>query len=367
MEIVYTNSCIVDNKKDEILPCNCETKDYDDYVNSFLYNISNNKNSTYYEKRSDYTEVLSAFKEMLKEILDESEIVESEEEQQESKKLENLFQTIAKRFLESEKKNQKKINNANQEIKKGRLNLVVIAKYDYFQILIAKSDSVEILTDQDSHKAKGTEISSKNLGKSCLINLHKTEEKIEIGDIRVLLDNSASYFHDLFLEIDPLYKDDHNTKTLIRSVLTTIDQSFKKKYPRDRLILKSALNHYTETHDFIIYEEVVNNVFTKYLKQEDCVIDQQIITRFFEKLDDLPEKKGFGRQFTIDRKAIPASKVKTTYKLNENLELTISKTADPNMIKEKIRSGEDTTGETYIKIYTKDEDTLRAFEVRSDE
>ena len=37
------------------------------------------------------------------------------------------------------------------------------------------------------------------------------------------------------------------------------------------------------------------------------------------------------------------------------------------MIKEKIRSGEDTTGETYIKIYTKDEDTLRAFEVRSDE
>lgn len=108
MEIVYTNSCIVDNKKDEILPCNCETKDYDDYVNSFLYNISNNKNSTYYEKRSDYTEVLSAFKEMLKEILDESEIVESEEEQQESKKLENLFQTIAKRFLESEKKIKRK-------------------------------------------------------------------------------------------------------------------------------------------------------------------------------------------------------------------------------------------------------------------
>lgn len=361
MEIKYTNSYIVDHKNKNILQCKRDTEDYNVYVTDLLENISSNKSSAYYEEKLDCTQVLTCCKKILDEVTKEEKKQELEKNSSKNK-MDTYSKIIAQRFLDAEIKGQKIAKRFNNEIKVGRLVLVLVSRFDDYQFLIAKTDSLEILTDGDSKKAKGVEKNNKKLGKSCLINLKLVENEIIIDKIRVLLDNSAKYFVDDFMEINPIYKDDYNTKTMITSVLSAIDNSFKKKYPRERLLLKSTFNHYIGTHDMVDYGKIVEVVFDNYFNQEDIVIDAKTQDKFLEKINKLPDTQKFSRQFTIDQKAVPKDKVQTIYKLNEDIGLMLSQKVDTKIIKEKIVSGQEKSGETYIKIYTNEEDTLRTFE-----
>ena len=222
-------------------------------------------------------------------------------------------------------------------------------------------DWSDFLQRVDLNKTQGIEINKKRLGKSCLFTLDIDEAKdISIIDAQILLDNKASYFCDAFLELTPFYRDDYNTETMVNVALKLIDDSFRKKYPQERMLLRNSFIHYVKANEFIDYTEISNDIFQKYIQSDACRIEQADKDMFLNKLNELPEKKKFSRQFTRIPKSIKARVIKNDYKLTTFARLEIQD-ADQNEILAKIKSGSDDDGSTYLKIYTEDQEAIETF------
>lgn len=228
-------------------------------------------------------------------------------------------------------------------------------------------DSISGLELKKFTHADIIEDNEKKLGKSCLIDINCDEGQAEIGRIRILLDNKASYFSKDFLEVDPIYEDSFCTEKAVKSVLGIVDSSLKKDHPRERQLIRNSFILYMRRNDFIDYDDMVKEIFINYFDSESCEIDGDTKLKISKKLEELPEKQKFSRQFNRISENITAKLTKVEYKLAEDLELIINGAKIQDNLQQdtdlfdRVIAGEENDGRSFLKIYTNNEDALNTF------
>lgn len=356
--IIWTKAYLVNNEEQTI--ANIDTgdshTDYKKYINFLLDSIEKSNKLTAYKLTSDTSEVFLRVLSSVGEGIDE----ENGKAKDEST-IDSNCEIITKRFLRKELKGQKHVQSMKVEIRSGCLIHAFIKEADSYQYLIAKMDWSDFIERVGLNRSQGIEINKKRLGKSCLFtfNLNK-----EIRDIRVLLDNSATYFTSDFLELEPAYSDEHNTEVMSSTTVQVIDSCLKKKYPQDRLILRNTFLHYLRTKDFVDFDDIQQNIFKPYLESPLCKINDDDKSKFSKKISDLPNSRHFSCQFNIVPSEIKNNIIRNTYKLTSFANLLILNTSSTSDIFNKIKSGSDSSGATYLKIYTTDQEAINTFKPR---
>lgn len=324
------------------------------YVPKLIENIEKSKGLSQYKSENSTMGVIALALESVKKCNDEFD-------EKTEAILNKNFYSIAFRFLDKETNAQEKVEQLNTVIKVGCLVQAIIKKENHYQYIIAKVDSTDYLNNFDLRKNRGIEISDKRLGKSCLIDFIKNEnDDLIIDQIRILLDNKASYFHKEFLEVIPIYQDDINTKRMMATVLKRIDENLKSKYPKQRLLLRNTFIHHVRTNDFIDYNKICTEVFDKFLDNADCDIELYDREKLKSELQDLPAKKKFSPQFNKVSKEVKARIFQSEYALNKGIQLVISDIEQDELLK-NIKSGKEDGGKQFIMIYTTDQEAISAF------
>lgn len=330
------------------------SNDLEQYVQGLLANIEKSKGLSQYETENPKIGVIATTLESVKRCC--HEIDEKDEDT-----IAQNFHAVAFRFLRKETDAQERVEPMRTIIKVGCLVQAIIKNDIGYQYLIAKVDSTEYLNNFDLKRNRGIEISEKRLGKSCLINISENDDgTLTVSQIRILLDNKASYFPKEFLEVTPTYRDDHNTKRMMATVLKCIDDNLKKTYPRHRLVLRNAFIHHVRSHDFINYNDICTEVFNKYLDSAECEVKLEDKEKCKSSLEALPERKKFSPQFNKAPKEVKARIFQSAYKLNEGVHLVISDVEQDKLLKD-VQSGAEPGGRQYIKVYTTDEEAIATF------
>lgn len=351
--ILKTKAYIIDREVGNVIEKD-DSDDLEQYVQYLLRNIEKSKGLSLYEVENPTIGVIANTLESVKRCRHD---INEEDEATIAKN----FYAIAFRFLSKETDAQEKVEHMNTVIKVGCLVQTIIKNEGNYQYLIAKVDSTDYLNNFDLKRNRGIEISEKRLGKSCLIDICENQDGIlSVSQIRILLDNKASYFHKEFLEVLPIYRDDHNTKTMMATVLKCIDDNLRKTYPKQRLLLRNTFIHHVRSNDFIDYTDICTEVFDKYLDSPECEIGVVDREKFKSQLQVLPEKKKFSPQFTKVSKEVKARIFQSEYKLNKGVQLIISDIEQDDLLK-NIQSGSEDSGRQYIKVYTTDEEAITAF------
>lgn len=348
--ILKTKAYIIDREVGTIIAKN-ESDDYLAYVDYLLDNIEKSTSLSYYTCENPSIGVIAS-------VLDS---VNKFCENPDDEIINESIQAIASRFLLKETEAQEKVERLRVTIKVGCLIQSIIQCRTGWQYLIAKVDSTDYLNNFDLKRNRGFEISDKRLGKSCLIDISNNEDgKLIITQIRILLDNSASYFYKDFLEVVPVYQDDYNTNKMMATVLKCVDDNLKKVYPQQRLLLKNAFIHHVRANEFINYSNICNVVFKQFLDSPQCDISADDKNKLMTQLQELPEKKRFSPQFNKVAKEVKARVIESEYRLNNCANLIISDVEQVELLR-NIQSGEDPGGRKFIKVYTTDEEAIAAF------
>lgn len=340
MDILFYNACIVDI--DEGIKERERNEDLKKYITFLIKSLRNHRNATLYNVARDTTEVIGICKESI--ALSNSNI----------KMLDKNCGIIAERFRDKEHEAQKRVERLAIKIKTGCMLQAIIKHDDNTSYLISKIDSVQYLEESLLELNRGIEVNDKKLGKSCLVTF---DENHGVQEIKVLLDNSAKYFSSEFLELKPVYTDEHNTKKMIHSVLKVVRDELKHDY-HNALVLRNTILHYARSNDLINYDDMVNELVIKYLKETNQ--NENLISKVESKLNILPEKRGFARQFERIQSAITQRTVKEEYQLNKFSKLVITDQYGDEMFDE-IVSGEEDSGRRYLKIYTVETEAFEAF------
>ncbi|EGD46259.1 hypothetical protein Cpap_0871 [Ruminiclostridium papyrosolvens DSM 2782] len=331
------------------------TDEFNDYVTELVNEISKNVNLQYFQIRDMSTQVISRVLDSIDRVIANNglEMI-----------LENI-KTIANRLLEKEIHKQEQISQMGRNIKKGSLLQAIIKRddeetgeYEYLYMLTKVEHNAYI--DEESFNLKrGFQVEKVSLWKSCLIHVvQDTSKNLQIGDIKVFLDNPATYWHNDFLEVDPIRKDEFNTKTLFRSVEHVLRKKIFSQSNHDYFMLRNNLIGYMRRTPYIDYGILVDTVFKSYPCEE---ITEDVKNTLITTLEKLPDSNKFDRQFNCVNTAIGAKIIKKSFNLTDDIELII-KNALNNA--ENIITAGDESGRRYVKIYTNDDETYRTFKSR---
>ena len=330
-----------------------DTKDLDAYVQNLHDIIEKSKNTSFYAASNPPIGVIERAVESVHRC-------DNGMNEEDTRVVNRNFQKIALEFLAQETYAQEKVEHLST-IKIGCLVQAILIKEDGYRYFISKVNSIDFLNNSDLMRNRGIEISKKPIGKSCMIDLHRgSDGRFSVGEIRVLLDNNAAYFHKEFLKVEPIYQDDYNTRTMTATVTKYLDGDLKRSYPKHRLYLKNAFVHYVHSHDFIDYGEICSDVFFKYIDNQACDIEVSEKEDLKCKLQELPAEKKFSTQFSKVAKEVKAKNIQSAYDLNHGVQLVLSEFNQSGLSK-TIISGAEPGGETYIKIFTNNQEALEAF------
>ncbi len=347
MKIDILNKAIfvIDYEQEELREI--ESKgEFDAYIKGLINNINGNETTRLFKTRRETTEVVNCVKNIAKNSDNIAEI---------NKYCEN----IANKLLNEEIKVQKQIEQLRTSIKKGSLLEVLLhdTENDIYSFLIAKVEHKSFFDDVKFERRTGYSTEDNKLWKSCLFKFEDIDKEIEIQEIKVFLDNSAKYWTDNFLEIDPMNSDDLNTNNAFRIIESTLTRNIKKIYPKDYTTLRNSVICYFRSNEMFNFDEMYNTLFERYSPIE---MEKDVYTVYvIDKVKKIKENNKFDNQFKINQKIIKA-KVKKVYEVNNNIEIKIMDGIEN--LDEIINSYEDPqTGEKFIKIKTNNEETYNSF------
>lgn len=338
------------NHDDEKLELREPPKEFDEYINSLVMYINENQTIRMYKKRSENTQIISSVRNIV-----ELNTEDKEDYKERQKKISAKIEDNAKRLFRIEQNTQEIINRLDRKIKKGSLVQVLCYNEDedIYEFLIAKVEHNEFWDGKDFNKRSGFLIENNRLWKSCLFKIQK--ENFEIIEAKIFLDNPAKYWHDDFLELDPMNDDEENTSKAFKAIDNILTKKIKRESPSDYLYLRNGVICYFKNNDLFDYDSLMESVFYNYESENIC---RDNFDAFLKTLKDLPNDK-FERQFNVVKKAIKA-RVRKIYHVNDDIELKINDGIDE--IKNIIKSYKDGyTGEKYIRIKTTNDETFKSF------
>lgn len=350
MNIYWAKAYRVDNINNKIdaLPGKGELSEY---VKFYIEALQNSKRIAPHNPSSQDTQVLALIRRLSFETLSGGNINSNEKYREE----------INRRFLEKEIEAQNKISRMNIEINEGCLIHAFAESNEEHFYLIAKLDWNDYLDKESLKHSSGIGFDKKKLGRSCLVHVDILETDANVASVDISLDTAqVKYFVESFLEVEAVFNDEECTKQMCESVVNLIDNIFQKEFPCERLELKNSFLAKVRSLERVDFPEIVDEVFKPYLYSKVSKIPQEKAKNFLTKVDDLPEVKKFARQFYLVPSAIRAKIISTPYNLGQGIELLI-KEIDGNDLKNKIFADKEDNGRGFLKIYTEEEEPLRAF------
>ena len=165
----------------------------------------------------------------------------------------------------------------------------------------------------------------------------------------------AKYWWHDFLELVELQSDEYNTKKAFRSVDSALTRTLKKVAPHDHMIIRNAMYLYFNSVEHFDYSEMLDQTIRNYVPDDMTEETKGIL---LEKLETLPQEKGFDRQFSTVPTVIKSS-MRKTYEVYNGIQIRIP--GGMEELKDIIWSQQDSDGKQYLKIRVNDENTYRIF------
>lgn len=317
---------------------------FNDYISELVDHINSNEKVRDYKSKTNTTQIL----------IDALRILEKKDEGYNFK---NNFDNIANRLLETEVKAQNTVKRLQTNVKKGSLiqALIFNTKLCQFSFLLAKVEHSNFIDDTDFSFKTGFSKDKKTIWKSCLIDLSNPDA--DIFDAKIYSDTNAKYWSEKFLEFEEIQSDELNTKTAFKEIEKVLNRSLKNIAYHDYTIIRNSVISYFRSHEYIKYDEMVEDIFSGYVPDDTGKFTQEHLNQIISKISDLPKIKHFDYQFISVPSAIDA-RMKKTYKVYDGIELKILHDID---IGNTIVAFQDNNGERYITIKTDDDLTYNAF------
>lgn len=327
MEIINFHLHHIDVNNNSVSPIDIKLnpQNLNNYIEELLQEIITNTNKRMYLFKEGNTEVKTS----LSKILDNNSDVKK------------ITELNAERLLEKEVKAQELMRSKNMpvEIQKGSLLHLSFDINGTKQIIICKVEHDEILDEFNFEKIRGLN-TKKKVFKAILVIFNKS------GDILqnfVFDRNNSKYWWDDFLELQQQYTDGDNTKKSIDEIDRVIC-TYKSNYGLDHTILRNSIIGYYRSNDNFNYFDFLLNVIENY----EPVNERFPKDRLIAKLKELPLKKGFDTQFSIDKTNI--KKRVNKIKLANNLFLNIEDNVDN--LENIIEPWMDEQGNKFLRIRT---------------
>ena len=317
---------------------------FDEYVEELIIHINGNDSIREYKTRSRFTEVISGALEIMQ-MKDNEAIVLARTD------------SIANRLLAKEMEAQSRIGRLNTNVQKGSLiqALLFDVETKQYSYLLAKVEHGTFVDDLDFTFKTGFSKDKKTIWKSCLIDLSEPDSAVFCS--KIYSNTAAKFWSDEFLEFDEMITDETNTSKSFRAIEATLNYNLKGIVTKDHTVIRNAFINYYKTKNHIDFQEMVESILENY---DPIDIEPAKVQQIKEKLLQLPEKKGFDRQFNSMPKVINA-RIKKTYEINDGIELRITDAIED--IQSTIRAYREPDGTRYLKIKTNNDDTFRRFQV----
>lgn len=172
---------------------------------------------------------------------------------------------------------------------------------------------------------------------------------------KVYSNTSAKFWSDDFLELDEMISDETNTLKSFKAIETVLNTNLRGVATKDHTVLRNGFIAYYKGQEHIDFSEMVNYILGQY---DPVDIDAAKVADIREKILQLPEKKGFDRQFNSAPKTINA-RIRKTYEVNDGIQLKITDAIEN--LNETIVAYQDENGVRYLRIKTNNESTFRRF------
>ena len=271
--------------------------------------------------------------------------------------IESCANSIADKLLREESIAQDRIAQMGKQIKKGSLvqSLISADQEDEYFYIVAKVEHSEWYDGERFMKNYGFPSEKKNVWKSAVFSVKRSEEGIVIGAIRVYLDNEANYWAGSFLELDEEKSDGYNTRTAFDAIEDEMKRCIKPQSPRDYYILRNTLIQTMKTAQQLNYPDLVERLIGGNHRWEKVDLDTQPLRR---RLSDLPERKKFDRQFTTRPETI-IERRRNFFPLTGEIELSIKGPIED--FKNTIKSWQDENGTRYVRVLCQENATYELF------
>lgn len=308
---------------------------FDEYVGELIEHINRNDSVRDYKTRSRYTEVISGAI-AISSQKDNADVVRER------------TNSIANRLLVKEVEAQGHIGRLNTNVQKGSLiQALLFDEQEHKHVyLLAKVEHSTFVDDVDFSFKTGFSKDKKTIWKSCLIDLPPEESDEYYA--KVYSNTSAKFWSDDFLELDEMISDETNTLKSFKAIETVLNTNL-------RGVATKGFIAYYKGQEHIDFSEMVNYILGQY---DPVDVDAAKVADIREKILQLPEKKGFDRQFNSAPKTINA-RIRKTYEVNDGIQLKITDAIEN--LNETIVAYQDENGVRYLRIKTNNESTFRRF------
>ena len=341
MEIVIQTIRIIDYENN-----NTYTREipetFSDYVRQLITYINSNNSIRDYRTRSVNTEVISCILDIIKNQIDEDIVTDK-------------INSIAERLLLKEREAQTHVANMDIKVQKGSLiqSLLHNEDDDTYIYLLAKVEHIDFVDDEDFSFKSGFSKDTKKLWKSCIFEIDNLNDDSFLA--KVYSNNTAKYWYDNFLELNQVLSNEVNTDKAFRAIDAVLNRLVKNTEPKDHTLLRNSLIVYFKSNDFIDYDTMIKDTFESYHPIE---LKQEKLDKIIEKLQKLPEKYEFDRQFNTVSSVINA-KIRKIYDVCHGVQLKITDGIDD--LKGTIIAYREPGGNRYIKIKTDNDITYNKF------
>lgn len=359
MKIVWARAYHIDNEKGTVEGI-VLVDGLMDYIEFYMTVLGDSRRTALYKLRDHENTVASNVFELLNDAFLGTELNEVGD---------RSVDRINKLFLSREMRAQERISQLGTRIRSGCLVHAIVEGETEHSYLIAKLPWDDFLEKGHLAKTSGILFSRNMLGRSCLFSRGFADGPR--SHLNVSLDSTkVTYFVDEFLEADPIFSHEQSTENCVKHVVALIETTFKTKQPRVHLELKNTFIHQVRSNDLVNYDLIVENVFNRYFSAADCPVEPGEAVRFMEKLDSLPETKGFSRQFTLVPSKVKKRIIATEYDLGSDVFLSYrgdsaGEGIANDQLFEKVTSGHERNGGGFIKVYTSNERAIEAFESKT--
>lgn len=325
MEILKTSIHKIDHFNSRVdLLTEVSGSEIEEYLSRLISDINGESSKRKFRFRSNTTEVRSQLPLML------------------DGKFEEASSTIVNRLLPIESKVQDDIAHLGIEIQKGSFIQILIEDSNYYKIILSKADHSEFLDEKDNYNLHSGLPKKKKVFKAILINILKNKEVDEI----FVYDTNAKiseYWWSTFLELDEVYTDSENSSKSFKSIDSVLSK-IKKDYKADHNYVRNATITYYRSHQ----EFDLNNYVDSILKEYTPVDPNFPVSELVDKIEKLPEKKGFDHRFSIISKEIGA-KISNKINLLPGMELHINGVEN---LEDVVDRGLEDDNRKFIKIYS---------------
>ncbi len=315
---------------------------FSEYVTQLISYINSNKTNREYKTRSINTEVISSVLDIIENEMD-SEIVTQK------------IDSIAERLLIKEMAAQQSIAHLEINVQKGSLiqALLYDQDSDKYIYLLAKVEHTDFVDDSDYSFKSGFSKDKKSLWKSCIFEID--DVNAQEFSAKIYSNTVAKYWFDDFLELNERVSDEVNTEKAFRAIDSTLNRTVKNIAPRDHTVIRNSIIAYFKSNDHIDFDLMLQNIIVSYKPVE---LENDKMNLLIEKLNQLPEKQKFDRQFNAVSSVINA-RIRKIYDIYPGIQLKITDAIDD--LNDTIQAYRSNDGNKYIRIKTDNELTFKRF------